>query len=240
MRAPGVGLEPTTYGLTVRRAANCATRDRARSTLDKRGDSALDLRMAIRTEQHAFRRFGAHGGHRLGESPHPQRKGLDRWIEVMELERADVAVVSADRAAATGLLDEHPLHTPPAGGDALRSALGATQPVTVDHEPDTPMPSTDPLTTGDPRRTAGSAVERREPVLPEPVADGRIALARPSGDLPDGEPCVHESFKIVPFHSLILSIRADGKSEHMFPIVATSYSLARPHATSQWLARKQA
>jgi hypothetical protein len=44
----------------------------------------------------------------------------------------------------------------------------------------------------------------------------------------------------VPFHSLILSTRADGKSERMFPIVAGSYSLALPHATSRWLARKQA
>jgi hypothetical protein len=30
MEAPGVGLEPTTYGLTVRRAANCATPEKVR------------------------------------------------------------------------------------------------------------------------------------------------------------------------------------------------------------------
>ena len=32
--APGVGLEPTTYGLTVRRAADCATPEKTRQCIN--------------------------------------------------------------------------------------------------------------------------------------------------------------------------------------------------------------
>ena len=53
-----MGLEPTTYGLTVRRAANCATRDRGVITLDKGSETALGTPSRLEAGERVCARHG--------------------------------------------------------------------------------------------------------------------------------------------------------------------------------------
>jgi hypothetical protein len=82
--------------------------------------------VAVRAQQHALARLGAAALERTRHPAQPKAKGFGRRIQMVELERADVAVVAAEDAAATGLGDQQRLDLAPARDDALLAALLAT------------------------------------------------------------------------------------------------------------------
>src|SRR5579872_106899 len=91
----------------------------------KHPDTALDFGVAVSAQKKALlslrTQFRDRERHALGID----LQSLLARVEVVELERAETAVVPADRAASTGLRHEDLLHLPAAPRDCFRTALGA-------------------------------------------------------------------------------------------------------------------
>jgi hypothetical protein len=78
--------------------------------------------MAVGTQQYALRRFFSH----LSDPPREATTGdaelLGRRIEMVEMKRPDIAVVSAQPAASAGLGDQFQSSAPPPVEDPLLPA----------------------------------------------------------------------------------------------------------------------
>src|SRR4051812_39432667 len=166
--------------------------------------------MAVGAEQAALRRLSPHRGERSRQPSHTELERLLGGIQVVELERAHIAVVAAQRTATTSFLNEYLLDPPPPVRDSVDAAFRAAGSMTVSDEQDWAVPDTDALAALLARGASGSATERFKPVLLEPIANGRIRLPRRRSNLADRHACVCRLLKLGPIHSAILLLEADG------------------------------
>jgi len=72
----------------------------------KHSNSAFDFGVTVRAEQRALCGLGTKVSKRPGDATDRQTKTLCLWIEVMELQRAGIPVITADRALSSGFLDK--------------------------------------------------------------------------------------------------------------------------------------
>jgi hypothetical protein len=150
-------------------------------------DARLDLGVAVCAQQDAFPSLGPCGVDAAGNALAGQREALLRWDAMVKLECCDAAVVSAEGARSTGLVDEDALHPPPAVGDLLLATqLAAICAAWVEAEAHKPVLRA--RTVGEQWRQRGIDVAPptvRSWDLPfaEPVADGRDRAFQLHGDL---------------------------------------------------------
>ena len=96
-----------------------------RPSLGHAGRPRLNFGVTVRAEQHALAGFRA-GGIECSRDPSArQPKLLERRVEVVELKRALVARIAAQRAAPACLLDERALHVLAPAMHGFRTAPGA-------------------------------------------------------------------------------------------------------------------
>src|SRR4051812_34697626 len=100
-RAPGVGLEPTTFRLTAGRICQIELprNELSRTDLDRLGprqcsDSGLDFSVAVRAQQHAFPCLFERAVQGAGDAPVGNRERLGGRLDVMELQRDERAVIA--------------------------------------------------------------------------------------------------------------------------------------------------
>src|SRR5689334_18067818 len=109
---------------------------RCRDVWWQSGESYLHLRVAIRTQQHAFRRLATHRVEGARKAVRAQRKPLRGRVEMMEVERSRVPRITTENAAPTGLRDENLLHAPSPRRHARRAApRTAVDALDVEHKP---------------------------------------------------------------------------------------------------------
>jgi hypothetical protein len=89
-------------------------------------DARFDLGVAVGTERDALARFGARAVQGASDAHVAEAKALLGRISVMELESTDVAVVAAQGASASGLLNECLLDLLATSRDGLGSAMKAS------------------------------------------------------------------------------------------------------------------
>jgi hypothetical protein len=75
--------------------------------------------MAVGAQEDALARLGTNGLERPSQSAVSEPEILRRTITVMELQRADVAVLAAQVAAATGIRHKDLLQLPPSSRNRL-------------------------------------------------------------------------------------------------------------------------
>lgn len=126
----------------------------------------------------------------------------------MKLERADVALVSAQHAAPSGLVNQDLLDPSTALGDRLRTTLGAACAMTVRDEADPTVANTDSLAVFAIRRASWTAAPGPKTELLQPVPNCRVAPAGLCGDLANGHPGGDEPFKFLAIHGPNLAPRA--------------------------------
>lgn len=142
-------------------------------------------------------------------------KGFPLWVDMVELKRADVPVVPAERAASPCFVDELLFHSPAARRNGFGPTLRTPElAVVLDaNECERSMAPT----VARPRftcraRTTGPMVESRQAVTAQPVPDGRVAAIEVLRDLTHGQPRVDEVLERFPSYrssrrSLLLAAR---------------------------------
>jgi len=157
--------------------------------------------VAVRAHERAFAGLLASLGQRPREPGVGQREALAPRLEVMELERSHVPVVSAERAAATGLRDQDLLHPPTAQRHRLRAAPQAPPPaVAATDERRLTVDRAAQLRPLGRCQAATPASLRSEPVMPEPLGDRLRRAAELHGDRPDGQSSLDGGLQRRPLH----------------------------------------
>src|SRR5215212_4738903 len=117
--------------------------------------------MAVRAGQRAFARLLPTALERPSDPSHPEPERLLARVEVVELQRADVAVVATQLAAATGLCHEQRLDLAPSSNHAVTPALLAAVVIlrAVPHEVVSRTPDTHARSCGRPSPRGRAARE---------------------------------------------------------------------------------
>jgi hypothetical protein len=101
----------------------------------KRSDSGLYLGMAVRAKKNAFRGFLSHLLYRPCEAAPGDPELLRLRIQVMEMQRANAAVIAADQARSARFCDEEKPCSPAPLDDALlATALTAVITAALENE----------------------------------------------------------------------------------------------------------
>src|SRR5215217_1871061 len=135
--APGVGLEPTTFRLTVGRVCQLSYPGplRSRPVIGRVGaecsDPGFDFRVARRAEQDALRGLLTSVRERQPKAAVSEREGLRRGVDVVEVQRRGGAVVTAEDARSSCRRDQRLLDPAPAGDHGVRTTLQTPDAATV-------------------------------------------------------------------------------------------------------------
>ncbi len=147
--------------------------------------------MAVRAQQHALARLRPCPLQGPRHAAMAQRKSLLRRVNVMEVKRGHTAVVSAQPARSTGLLDEDLLDPSTTARHGIRATLRAS--IAASAAPQESRPSVQralerqlPLSIF--RRLAPISPTRRQAVLAQPMTHGRLAAPELARDLSSGKP----------------------------------------------------
>jgi len=151
-------------------------------------EAHLDLGMAVRAEQDALRRLVTLGRDAQRRAA-PEREALRRGIDMMEVQRSQAAVIAAESAATTGLVDEQPLCALAPTRHRLGGAAGtAPRAVGSEHkERWTVLGTHAPPALHLARGASPSRRTRTQAVAREPVSDGGRASIHDRCDRPHAQ-----------------------------------------------------
>jgi hypothetical protein len=163
--------------------------------------------MAVCAQQNAFRGLGPNGLQRSREAAIREAELLVLTVAVVELERADPAVVTADVAAPARFPHQDLLEFSPAPRNGLRpAAKAAVDPPRLEPELGTAVPRAFQLLAVDVETTDPVSVLLARSMGPQvvgakPVPDRRLAEPDALGDLPRRQPFVDECRECRPVYS---------------------------------------